>query len=186
MATISAMTGWSWTVRSSSSGSRSVSSSSISVQPWNWTCWRWTKLRNRVATPAPVPSTSPRRPTGLQTCGKLINYDMPWNFMRVEQRIGRIDRIGGQPLVQVSNYFYKDTVEEQIYHGIGEDFDWFTDVVGPAQPVLNQVERAIETVAMTAPSQARQQQVATRVAEIRSQIEEAKAEAITLDDLESV
>jgi len=122
----------------------------------------------------------------LQTCGKLINYDMPWNFMRVEQRIGRIDRIGGQPLVQISNYFYKDTVEEQIYRGLGEDFDWFTDVVGPAQPVLNQVERAIETVAMTAPNQARQQALATRVAEIRSQIEEAKAEAITLGDLESV
>jgi ERCC4-related helicase len=31
----------------------------------------------------------------LQTCGRLINYDMPWNFMRVEQRIGRVDRIGG-------------------------------------------------------------------------------------------
>jgi hypothetical protein len=122
----------------------------------------------------------------LQTCGKLINYDMPWNFMRVEQRIGRIDRIGGKPLVQVSNYFYKDTVEEQIYRGIGEDFDWFTDVVGPAQPVLNQLERTIETVAMTAPIQARQQEVATRVAEIRGQIEEAKAEAITLGDLESV
>ena len=30
----------------------------------------------------------------LQTCGVLINYDMPWNPMRVEQRIGRIDRIG--------------------------------------------------------------------------------------------
>ncbi|MEQ1737658.1 MAG: fatty acid desaturase, partial [Rhodoglobus sp.] len=29
----------------------------------------------------------------LQTCGRLVNYDMPWNFMRVEQRIGRIDRI---------------------------------------------------------------------------------------------
>jgi hypothetical protein len=30
----------------------------------------------------------------LQTCGVLINYDLPWNPMRVEQRIGRIDRIG--------------------------------------------------------------------------------------------
>ncbi len=122
----------------------------------------------------------------LQTCGKLINYDMPWNFMRVEQRIGRIDRIGGKPLVQISNYFYKDTVEEQIYRGIGEDFDWFTEVVGPAQPVLDQVERAIEKVSMTEPSQGRQQQVAAQVAEIRSHIEEARAEAITLADLQSV
>lgn len=39
----------------------------------------------------------------LQTCAKVINYDMPWNFMRVEQRIGRVDRINGQPLVDVSN-----------------------------------------------------------------------------------
>lgn len=43
---------------------------------------------------------------------------MPWNFMRVEQRIGRVDRIGGQPTVDVSNYFYSDTVEEQVYKGI--------------------------------------------------------------------
>ena len=53
----------------------------------------------------------------LQTCGRLINYDMPWNFMRVEQRIGRLDRIGGKPVVEVSNYFYSRTVEEQIYKG---------------------------------------------------------------------
>ena len=33
----------------------------------------------------------------LQTCARVINYDLPWNFMRVEQRIGRVDRIGGQP-----------------------------------------------------------------------------------------
>lgn len=32
----------------------------------------------------------------LQTCSYLINYDMPWNPMRVEQRIGRIDRLGQQ------------------------------------------------------------------------------------------
>ena len=31
----------------------------------------------------------------LQTCAQVIAYDRPWNFMRIEQRIGRIDRIGG-------------------------------------------------------------------------------------------
>jgi SNF2-related domain/Helicase conserved C-terminal domain/PLD-like domain len=118
----------------------------------------------------------------LQTCGKLINYDMPWNFMRVEQRIGRIDRIGGRPTVDISNYFYAGTVEEQIYSGIGRDYDWFTDVVGPAAPVLGQVERAIEGTAMRAPGTERDAEVAVQVAEIRAAIEAAKARAVTVAD----
>jgi len=120
----------------------------------------------------------------LQTSAKLLNYDMPWNFMRVEQRIGRLDRIGGKPIIEISNYFYEDTVEEQIYRGIGEDVDWFEDVVGPAQPVLNQIEKAIEDVAMEQPGAARQKDIAARIEAIRSSIESAKAEAISLHDLE--
>jgi SNF2 family DNA or RNA helicase len=57
----------------------------------------------------------------LQTSGRLINYDMPWNLMRVEQRIGRVDRIGATYKdIRVSNYFYADTVEEQVYKGIAD------------------------------------------------------------------
>lgn len=120
----------------------------------------------------------------LQTCGRLINYDMPWNFMRVEQRIGRVDRIGGRPRVHVSNYFYEGTVEEQIYRGIAEDFEWFEDVVGPAQPVLNQIESAIEDVAMQAPGERRERELAARVEQIRSQIETSRQRPITLEDME--
>ncbi len=120
----------------------------------------------------------------LQTCAKLINYDMPWNFMRVEQRIGRIDRIGGREKVEISNYFYEGTVEEQIYHGIGEDFDWFEDVVGPAQPVLGQVERAIEEVAMEEPGDKRDADLRDRVAQIREQIDLAQSQPVTIADLE--
>ena len=120
----------------------------------------------------------------LQTSAKLINYDMPWNFMRVEQRIGRLDRIGGKPIIDISNYFYEDTVEEQVYRGIGEDVDWFEDVVGPAQPVLGQIEKAIEVVAMEAPGPARQRDVAAKITQIRASIEASKAEAINLRDLE--
>lgn len=109
---------------------------------------------------------------------------MPWNFMRVEQRIGRLDRIGGKPIVDISNYFYEDTVEEQVYRGIGEDVDWFEDVVGPAQPVLSQIEKAIEGVAMEAPGPARQRDVAAKISQIRASIEASKAEAISLADLE--
>lgn len=119
----------------------------------------------------------------LQTCGKLINYDMPWNFMRVEQRIGRVDRINGKPLVEISNYFYSGTVEEQIYSGIRRDYDWFTDIVGPAQPVLGQVEAILEDVAMTAPGVARQAMVDDKIAAIRQSIEQAKARAVTMSDI---
>lgn len=121
----------------------------------------------------------------LQTCSKLINYDVPWNFMRVEQRIGRVDRIGGKPLIEVTNYFYNDTVEEQIYRGIGEDFDWFQDVVGPAQPVLSQVEKVIESTAMEIPGDERASLLQDRIGVIRRQIEEAQARALTLSDFES-
>jgi hypothetical protein len=105
----------------------------------------------------------------LQTCGRLINYDMPWNFMRVEQRIGRLDRIGGQQVVEVSNYFYADTVEEQIYKGIAKDFDWFTQIVGDAQPVLSAVEQAMTTAAMTRPGKSREKIIAEQVAAIKEQ-----------------
>jgi hypothetical protein len=121
----------------------------------------------------------------LQTTGLLINYDMPWNFMRVEQRIGRVDRIGGRPVVEVRNYFYSGTVEEQIYAGIREDFDWFTDIVGPAQPVLGEIEGAIERVAMAGPGATRDAQVESTIAAIRDAIERAKVRALTLDDVGS-
>ena len=104
--------------------------------------------------------------------------------MRVEQRIGRLDRIGGKRVVDVSNYFYEGTIEEQIYRGIGEDVDWFEDVVGPAQPVLNEIERVIQDVAMEEPGVSRQAAVQARIAEIRASIEAAKAEAVTLKDLQ--
>ncbi|MEJ7784649.1 MAG: helicase-related protein [Solirubrobacteraceae bacterium] len=119
----------------------------------------------------------------LQTCGKLVNYDMPWNFMRVEQRIGRIDRIGGRERVEVANYFYKGTVEEQIYRGIGHDFEWFEDVVGPAQPVLNQIEAAIEAVAMEQPGVQREQDIQEHVTAIREQMRTARDAPVTLAEL---
>ena len=85
----------------------------------------------------------------LQTSGRLINYDMPWNLMRVEQRIGRVDRIGARYRdIHVTNYFYADTVEQRVYEGIAEDYGDFTDIVGEAAPVLGNLERAIEELAL--------------------------------------
>lgn len=51
----------------------------------------------------------------LQIGRILFNYDLPWNPMAVEQRIGRIHRYGQEATVQVYNLFAEDTVEERIY-----------------------------------------------------------------------
>lgn len=50
----------------------------------------------------------------LQFCWIMINYDLPWNPMRLEQRIGRIDRIGQAHDVKVINFQIKDTVEQRV------------------------------------------------------------------------
>ena len=121
----------------------------------------------------------------LQTTDRLINYDMPWNFMRVEQRIGRIDRIGGRPTVSVTNYFYKDTVEEQVYSGIKEDAEWFDQVVGPAQPVLGQVESVIEDIAMRPAGDARNQAIQQELEQVRHAIAAARERVFTMSDIEN-
>jgi Helicase conserved C-terminal domain len=119
----------------------------------------------------------------LQTCARLINYDMPWNFMRVEQRIGRVDRIEGQPDIFVSNYFYRDTVEETIYTGISEDFDWFTDIVGPAQAVLGQVEELNEAAALAQTEEARAAGAEEAADRIRAGIAEARELPVSVETM---
>ncbi|WP_432041935.1 DEAD/DEAH box helicase [Streptomyces cadmiisoli] len=118
----------------------------------------------------------------LQTSGRLINYDMPWNLMRVEQRIGRIDRIGATyERLQISNYFYKDTVEEQVYKGIKEDYDDFTNILGGAAPVLGTVEKVIEDLVLAA--NLSDEVIASEIADIRTQIVDINNQPINTEDL---
>jgi SNF2 family DNA or RNA helicase len=118
----------------------------------------------------------------LQTCGCLFNYDMPWNLMRAEQRIGRVDRIGATYAhIQVTNYFYADTVEETVYKGIREDFGDFTDIVGAAQPVLAEVEDAISQLALGARHD--DVAVAATVDELKSRIAELSSLPVAVRDL---
>lgn len=50
----------------------------------------------------------------LQFCHVIVNFDMPWNPMRVEQRIGRVDRIGQPFVVRAINFVLEDTVEYRV------------------------------------------------------------------------
>ncbi|MFD8348152.1 SNF2-related protein [Streptomyces coelicoflavus] len=118
----------------------------------------------------------------LQTSGCLINYDMPWNLMRVEQRIGRIDRIGATyKYLRISNYFYEDTVEEQVYKGIKDDYADFTNILGGAAPVLGTVEKVIEDLVLA--SDLSDETVAREIAGIRTQIDDINNQPVSTDDL---
>jgi superfamily II DNA or RNA helicase len=50
----------------------------------------------------------------LQFCHVIVNFDMPWNPMRIEQRIGRVDRIGQKHIVRALNFVLEDTVEHRV------------------------------------------------------------------------
>jgi hypothetical protein len=80
----------------------------------------------------------------LQAAGALIDYDLPWNPSKVEQRIGRIDRIGQRHQeVRIVNLFLKDSVDEQVYRVLRERCGLFEHFVGRMQPVLAAARRVL-------------------------------------------
>ncbi len=86
----------------------------------------------------------------FQFCGALINYDMPWNPMRVEQRIGRIDRLGQEhPAVRIVNLHYEGTVETDVYRALRTRIGLFETVVGRLQPILARLPGAISDAVLS-------------------------------------
>jgi len=85
----------------------------------------------------------------FQFCGSLINYDMPWNPMRVEQRIGRIDRLGQRfEDIRIINLHYQDTVETEVYLALSSRIRLFEDMVGGLQPILSAISKEIGAIAL--------------------------------------
>ena len=85
----------------------------------------------------------------LQTCSCLFNYDIPWNPMRIEQRIGRVDRIGQEsPVVKIFTYSYKDTVEDVAFERCLDRIHDFKSTLGFVQPILEATNKTIRSATM--------------------------------------
>lgn len=78
----------------------------------------------------------------LQFCRNVVNYDLPWNPMRVEQRIGRVHRLGqAADSVRVFNLCARGTIEEYILRLLDEKINLFRQVIGEIDIILRSLER---------------------------------------------
>ncbi|MED4055517.1 SNF2-related protein [Niallia taxi] len=76
----------------------------------------------------------------LQFCNHIINFDLPWNPMRLEQRIGRIHRLGQKKDVMIYNFAIKETVEDHILKLLYEKIHLFEKVIGDLDDILTKLD----------------------------------------------
>lgn len=83
-----------------------------------------------------------------QFCDCIVNYDLPWNPMRVEQRIGRIDRKGQMSeTVAILNLITPDTVDADIYERCLLRIGVFNSALGGSEEILGEITREIKNIA---------------------------------------
>ncbi|GBF51373.1 DNA/RNA helicase [Leptospira ryugenii] len=80
----------------------------------------------------------------LQFANILINYDLPWSPLKIEQRIGRIHRFGQKYDVYIFNFASKDTVAERILEVLTNKIKLFEDAIGASDELLGTIEEELD------------------------------------------
>ena len=81
----------------------------------------------------------------LQFCNLVVNYDLPWNPQRIEQRIGRCHRYGQKFDVVVVNFLNKkNAADKRVYDLLAEKFKLFSGVFGASDEVLGAIESGVD------------------------------------------
>jgi superfamily II DNA or RNA helicase len=124
-------------------------------------------------------------------CDRLVNYDIPWNPMRIEQRIGRIDRFGQRSdKVLIFNFITPGTVAERVFFRCFERLGVFRDTVGDLEEVLGEVAQGLNRIALdpslsAEQAEARARQIADnaiRLSDEQRHVDAASADLLGLDD----
>ena len=86
----------------------------------------------------------------LQFCRQMINYDLPWNPMRIEQRVGRIHRIGQEREVEIFNLSAEGTIEDYVLRILDSKINMFELVIGEMDMILGNLadERDFEEIVL--------------------------------------
>lgn len=81
----------------------------------------------------------------LQFCSLVVNYDLPWNPQRIEQRIGRCHRYGQKNDVVVINFLNrKNAADRRVYELLSQKFRLFEGVFGSSDDVLGSIESGVD------------------------------------------
>jgi len=117
----------------------------------------------------------------FQFCDCLVNYDLPWNPMKIEQRIGRIDRYGQESkAIGIFNFITPGTIDAEIYNRCLNRIGVFQHAIGSNEEILGEVTRELGDIANSfnlseVEAQSRLQQLSDN--KIRLIVEEQRIEA---------
>jgi SNF2 family DNA or RNA helicase len=85
----------------------------------------------------------------LQNCNIMFNYDLHWNPMKIEQRIGRIHRFGQERDVTIFNLSIKDTIDDYVLHILYQKIDLFNMTIGKMETVLAEIKEGMQDIEKT-------------------------------------
>jgi len=113
----------------------------------------------------------------LQFCRVLVNFDLPWNPQRIEQRVGRIHRIGQTLPVDIFNLAAQGTIEESVLDILDRKLNMFELVIGEMEMILGQLadERDFEEIVLDIWRQAQSmEELSARMSELGDALVEAR------------
>ena len=113
----------------------------------------------------------------LQFCRALVNFDLPWNPLRIEQRVGRIHRIGQTQPVDIFNLAAKETIEQYVLDILDRKLNMFELVIGEMDMILGQLadERDFEELVIDLWTQAQSnEELAAGMVDLGNRLVEAR------------
>jgi len=120
----------------------------------------------------------------FQFCRILINYDLPWNPMKLEQRIGRLDRIGQQSKqIYIYNFFLEGTIETDIVFALDKRIHLFEESIGQLEPILGKIDKEFKDIIFTEDEGKKRKKLNDFNRKLDIEVKKAKEIEMQLDDL---